>query len=61
MWLDCSRSGVVNRLADDVIFLLDGKIFFNGSLNTLLSEQDQYNLENAIANILKSSNKNQYA
>ena len=52
---------LAESLADDVIFLLDGKIFFNGSLNTLLSEQDQYNLENAIANILKSSNKNQYA
>lgn len=46
---------LAEELADDVIFLLEGNIFFNGKLNTLLSDQDETNLENAIAHILKST------
>ena len=46
---------LAEELADDVIFLLEGNIFFNGKLSTLLSDQDETNLENAIAHILKST------
>lgn len=42
-------------LADDILFLLDGDIYFNGSLRTLLDEQGEQSLENAIAHILKSN------
>ena len=46
---------LAEALADDILFLLDGKIFFNGPMSDLLTEQHEYNLENAIANILKST------
>lgn len=48
-------------LADDVIFLLDGNIYFQGSLSELLSNQEEYNLEDAIAHILKSNKQDTYA
>ncbi|MDG2450307.1 MAG: ATP-binding cassette domain-containing protein, partial [Saprospiraceae bacterium] len=46
---------LAEELSEDIVFLLEGEIYFNGSLNELLTEQHQYNLENAIANILKST------
>lgn len=48
-------------LADDVIFLLEGNIYFKGKLSELLSSQDEFNLEGAIAHILKSTKENTYA
>ncbi len=52
---------LAEELADDVIFLLDGNVFFNGSISELLSNQHELNLENAIANILKSTKEKSYA
>lgn len=47
-------------LADDVLFLLEGDIYFNGSIRTLLADQKEDSLENAIAHILRST-KEYYA
>jgi Cu-processing system ATP-binding protein len=49
--------GEVEELADEIIFLLEGKIFFHGTLDTLLREQGENKLERAIAKI---SNKSEY-
>lgn len=39
------------ELADEVIFLLDGKIYFQGSVSELLYSQDETRLDRAIAKI----------
>lgn len=52
---------LAEALADDILFLLDGRLFFNGSMNKLLNSQNEYNLENAIANILKAKKEKEYA
>ncbi len=41
----------VGELADEIIFLLDGKIFFQGTTEELLASQEEKNLERAIAKI----------
>ncbi len=43
---------LVEELADEIVFLLEGKIFFKGSVQQLKSQEQENNLENAIANIL---------
>ncbi|MDF1698437.1 MAG: ABC transporter ATP-binding protein [Saprospiraceae bacterium] len=48
---------LAEALADDIIFLLEGHVFFNGSMSALLNDQGEINLENAIAHILKSTKK----
>ena len=52
---------LAEELADDVIFLLEGNIYFNGSLGELLSNQHEFNLEDAIAHILKSTKETIHA
>ena len=52
---------LAEELADDIIFLLDGNVFFKGSLSELLDHQHELNLENAIAHILKSTKQKDYA
>ena len=47
----------VEELADDVVFLLDGKIHFSGKLNELLKQENQEKLEHAIASILSGNNE----
>jgi Cu-processing system ATP-binding protein len=47
----------VEELADEIIFLLDGKIFFQGTLEALLASQGENKLESAIAKI---TNKKEY-
>ena len=42
----------VEEMADNVLFLMDGKVYFDGSLQTLLKEHNGVGLEKAIANIL---------
>ncbi|MFT4533449.1 MAG: Cu-processing system ATP-binding protein [Saprospiraceae bacterium] len=42
-------------LADDILFLLEGDIYFNGSLKDLLNDQEEDSLEKAIAHILRST------
>lgn len=44
--------GLVEELADQVIFLLEGKVYFRGRVEELLSRHNGHNLEQAIANIL---------
>ncbi len=44
---------LVEEIADKVVFLLDGNIYFNGTVNALKTQTKQNNLEHAIAEILK--------
>ena len=47
----------VEELADNIVFLLEGKIYFDGSLPQLLEERGEEKLENAIADILRPKTK----
>ncbi|NVK53142.1 MAG: ABC transporter ATP-binding protein [Flavobacteriaceae bacterium] len=42
----------VEEVADEVVFLLDGKIYFKGNITELKKQTNQSDLEHAIANIL---------
>ena len=42
----------VEEIADEIVFLLDGKIYFKGTVKRLKEQTGQNNLEHAIANIL---------
>ncbi|MEO9964976.1 MAG: ABC transporter ATP-binding protein [Reichenbachiella sp.] len=44
---------LVEELSDEIVFLLDGKIYFKGSLEALKEKTGQDDLEHAIAQILK--------
>lgn len=46
---------LVEELADEIVFLLEGKIHFNGTLNELKKQTKEDNLEKAIATILKNN------
>lgn len=46
---------LVEDLANYIIFLLDGKIHFQGSLEELRALQGEHRIEHAIANLLKSN------
>ena len=43
----------IEELADEIIFLLDGKIYYNGSVMNLLIEKGEVKLEKAVAKILE--------
>jgi len=43
---------VVEELADEIVFLLDGKIYFKGSVEALKKQTNNTNLEHAIANLI---------
>ncbi len=43
---------VVEELANEIVFLLDGKIYFKGSVTTLKAQTKQENLEHAIAQLI---------
>ncbi len=43
---------LVDELADEIVFLLDGKIYFKGSVNALKKQTEQESLEHAIANLI---------
>ena len=45
----------VEELADEIVFLLEGKIYFQGSVEELKSRQGEENLERAIAGILRGT------
>jgi Cu-processing system ATP-binding protein len=47
---------LVEEISDEIVFLLEGKIYFQGSVNEIKSNTDQINLESAIAKILKENN-----
>ncbi len=42
----------VEEVADEVVFILEGKIYFRGSISELKNKTNQYDFEHAIANIL---------
>ncbi len=44
--------GFVEEMADEVVFLLYGKIYFKGSVGALKKQTNQVNLEHAIANLI---------
>ena len=45
----------VEEMADEIVFLLDGKIYFKGTVQELQKKTEQQDLEHAIANILEKS------
>lgn len=45
---------LVEELSDEIILLLEGKIYFQGTVDQLLRQTDQLNLEHAIAKILEN-------
>lgn len=46
----------VETMADEIVFLLEGKIYFKGTVNELKKKSNQSDLEHAIANILTENN-----
>lgn len=42
----------VDEMADEIVFILDGKIYFKGSVDALKKETKNDNLEHAIANLM---------
>ncbi len=44
---------LVIEFADEMVFLLDGKIYFKGSVNTLKKQTEEDDFERAIAKLLK--------
>jgi Cu-processing system ATP-binding protein len=44
---------LVEELSDEIIFLLDGEIYFKGKLEDLLKESKQDSLENAITSLIE--------
>jgi len=49
---------VVEELADEIVFLLDGKIYFKGSVPALKKQTNQDNLEHAIAQLISKQYQN---
>jgi Cu-processing system ATP-binding protein len=47
---------LVDDIADEIVFLLDGKIYFKGSVPALKEQTGEPNLEHAIANLLRKQN-----
>lgn len=47
---------LVEELADEIVFLLEGKIYYRGTVKHLEETYGETNLEHAIANILLSQN-----
>lgn len=47
---------LVEEIADEIVFLLEGKIYFQGSVTKLKEKTNQNDLENAIASILRENN-----
>ncbi|HIP36026.1 MAG TPA: ABC transporter ATP-binding protein [Crocinitomix sp.] len=43
----------VEEISDEIVFLLDGKIYFKGSINELKTQTNSSSLEIAIANLIK--------
>lgn len=45
----------VEEISDEIVFLLEGKIYFKGSISALKNKTDQPDFEHAIASILSTS------
>lgn len=46
----------VEEVADEIVFLLDGKIYFKGTVDEIKTKTSMHNLEHAIAETLKGKN-----
>ena len=46
----------VEEMADQIVFLLEGKVYFKGDIKALLTQTDEPNFEHAIANLLTKQN-----
>ncbi|MFA5296891.1 MAG: ABC transporter ATP-binding protein [Lutibacter sp.] len=46
----------VDEVADEIVFLLDGKIYFKGTVDALKKQTNNDNLEYAIANLISKQN-----
>lgn len=46
----------VEEIANHIIFILDGKVYFDGSLKNLKTQTNNDDFEHAIANILRDNN-----
>jgi Cu-processing system ATP-binding protein len=46
----------VEEVADEIVFLLEGKIYFKGSLEAIKDKTGKHDLEHAIASILTTNN-----
>lgn len=46
----------VDEVADEIVFLLDGKIYFKGTVEALKRQTNNDNLEHAIANLISKQN-----
>ena len=46
----------VEEISDEIVFLLEGKIYFKGTIKELREKTNQVDLEHAIANILTENN-----
>jgi Cu-processing system ATP-binding protein len=47
---------LVEEIADEIVFILDGNIYFKGGIETLKKQTEQKNLEHAIANLMLKEN-----
>jgi Cu-processing system ATP-binding protein len=47
---------LVEEIADEIVFLLDGNIYFKGSVDHLKKQTNQIDLEHAIANLISKEN-----
>lgn len=45
---------LVEELADEIVFILDGKIYFKGSVDSLKEQTNQTNVEHAIAHLMST-------
>ena len=48
---------LVEELADEIIFLLEGKVYFKGSVQRLKEKLNETDIEKAIARILTENNR----
>ncbi len=46
----------VEEMADEIVFLLEGKVYFKGDISTLKEKTQKESFELAIANVLKENN-----
>ena len=46
----------IEEISDEIVFLLEGNVSFNGTIESLKEETNEGNLEHAIANIIQKSN-----
>ena len=46
----------VEEIADEIVFLLDGKIYFQGTIGDLKSQTKENDVEHAIANLMTQAN-----